>query len=501
MPDKVTLGMSASSSDMPPVAIASAGTDTIDKGDSEILRIAIAGAGTIGSGLITLLTTQSDYLAAQAGKTLVIAAVADPDSSKLTALSALSVPCYDDARAMVREVEADVLVELIGGADGPALQTVELALQRGWHVVTANKAMIAHHADDLCRKARSNHRVLRFEAAVAGGIPIIKTLREGMVASRLTSIRGILNGTCNYILSTMRQSGDDFDVILQQAQKLGYAEADPSFDIDGIDAAHKLAILSSLAWGVKVDFDSVHVEGIRSICFADICWGEELGYRLKHMALAQNDTQDDTQNDAQDDTQNDAKNNRGLTQRVHPCFIPMDDPLAGVEGVFNAVNLRGGAIGSLTLEGPGAGALPTAGAVVADLVDLARGNHVDLPVRKAKAKTIRWDHHRGSYYLRIDAVDRAGVIAEISAILSQRHISVKTIRQMPVSGRRAKEREAREREEGGREEGGRDATVPIIITTHECAEKDLHDALQAITGLQHVGVKPAMIRIEKSLSS
>ncbi len=446
------------------------------------LRVALAGAGTIGAGVIALLSDHRSSIMARSDYGISIVAIADPDVSKKPAsLSKPSPTWYTDARDMCRAIDADVVVELIGGADGPARESVDIALRRGLHVVTANKAMMAHHGDALQQLADDNKVALCFEAAVAGGIPVIKTLREGLVASRITSIRGILNGTCNYILSTMALNamspntdgdGGGFSDILAKAQEKGYAEADPSFDIDGVDAAHKLAILSSLAWGDTVDFKSVQVEGIRHISLDDMRCGQKLGYGLKHLAIARME--------------------KTLVQSVHPCFIRNDDPLAGVDGVFNAVTIAGDAIGRLTLEGPGAGALPTAGAVVADLVDIARGYSGNPPLSVAKAPVTTNDatvnnrtvnDRQGAYYVRINALDHSGVMADISAALGRYDISVKTISQTP------------DHDAGRGTPAGDGLVVPIVITTHKAQESHIRAALAKITHIKSVREPPVMIRI------
>lgn len=426
------------------------------------LKIAVAGLGTVGVGTLELLRKNGAQIAARCGRPIEIVAVAARDRDKDRGIDLGGLPWYDNAATMAAEADMDVLVELIGGADGAAKKAVEAAFDAGRHVVTANKALIAHHGTALARRAESKGCTLAYEAAVAGGIPIIKSLREGLAANGVTRVYGILNGTCNYILTTMRESGRGFDEVLGEAQRLGYAEADPSFDIDGIDAAHKLAILSALAFGHEVDFDGVHVEGVREVSALDIAFAEELGYRIKLLGIAQD-------------------RGNGVEQRVHPCMVAKGAPIAAVEGVFNAVVTEGDFIGSMLIEGPGAGAGPTASAVVADLMDIARGScqptfavpAVDL----APARSLAMESHVGSHYIRLTVRDRAGVIADIAAALRDEDISVESMLQ---HGR-------------GMEEGD---SVPVVITTHETSQGAMARALDCIAGLDAVLAPPRLIRIE-----
>ncbi|WP_455429109.1 homoserine dehydrogenase [Fodinicurvata halophila] len=328
------------------------------------LKLGIAGLGTVGSGVVRLIEENGTVLAERTGRPLVVSAVSARDRRKDRGLSLEGVRWYDDPLAMAAEEDLDIIVELVGGSDGIALDIVRTALEQGKSVVTANKAMMAHHGTELARLAESNQAALAYEAAVAGGIPAIKVLREGLAANQFVRIHGILNGTCNYILSTMRDTGREFGEVLAEAQKLGYAEADPSFDVDGIDAAHKLALLTALAFGTEVDFDSIQMEGIRSISSMDIAYAEELGYRIKLLGMAR-------------------RKNGQIEQRVHPCMVPLDNPLSQVDGVFNAVLAEGDFSGPIMIEGAGAGEGPTASAVVADLIDIARGLKLPpLPCRR-----------------------------------------------------------------------------------------------------------------------
>ena len=368
---------------------------------------------------------------------------------------------YDDARGLAGDNEVDVVCELIGGSDGIALELCGAAIAAGKHVVTANKALIAHHGTGLAARAEAGGVALAYEAAVAGGIPIVKALREGLAGNRISRVYGILNGTCNYILTAMRESGREFDDVLGEAQELGYAEADPSFDVDGVDAAHKLAILASLAFGSPLDFDSVHIEGIRHVSPLDIGYALELGYHIKLLGIA-------------------GRTERGLEQRVHPCMVSTSVPIAHVEGVFNAVVAEGDFVDSTMFGGRGAGAGPTASAVVADLVDIARGNVLpalgvpagDLVAIPAAAMS----EHFGAYYVRLMVVDRPGVMADVTAALRDAEVSVEALIQR------------------GRNPGD---VVPVVLTMHETREAAMRQALERIGDLEAVLDTPRMIRIEQ----
>jgi homoserine dehydrogenase len=426
---------------------------------SGVLRIAVAGLGTVGAGTIRLLQTNREVLTARCGRSLEVVAVSARDRAKDRGLDLSGIAWVDSAPALA-EAECDVVVELIGGADGPALELVRAALERGKPVVTANKALIAHHGAALAELAEGNGAALAFEAAVAGGIPIVKALREGLAANRLSRVYGILNGTCNYMLSDMRETARPFAEVLAEAQRLGYAEADPSFDVDGVDAAHKLAILASLAFGSRVDFASVHVEGIRQVSPIDIAFAEELGYRIKLLGIAR-------------------LGETGLEQRVHPCMVPRAAPIASVEGVLNAVVGEGDFVEGTVYEGRGAGAGPTASAVVADLLDIARGSRVPtFSVPAARLRTLApvpIERRVGAFYLRLMVVDRPGVIADVAAALRDHEVSMEALIQR-----------VRSREEA----------VPVVITTHDVVEASMAAALARIAALETVVEPPRMIRIE-----
>ena len=384
------------------------------------LRIGIAGVGTVGAGVISLLAENRDLIAARAGRPVQVVAVNARDRSKDRGVDLERYRWTDDAGAMAAADDVDVVVELIGGADGPAIALARKALAGGKGLVTANKAMIAHHGGELAAAAEAAGLPLKYEAAVAGGIPVIKALGGGAAANEISSLFGILNGTCNYILSEMETGGARFADVLKAAQALGYAEADPTFDIDGIDAAHKLAILASLGFGTALDFDAVETRGIREIEAVDIERAAALGYRVRLVGEAR-------------------LMNGKLLQRVHPVLVPMDHPLAKVTGSLNAVVADGNFVGRLTFEGAGAGAGPTASAVVADIIDIARGETGPAfgiaagDLRRARAA----DHEegKGRSYLRVAVADEPGVMADLTAILRDCGVSIESLIQRGEAGR------------------------------------------------------------------
>ena len=425
------------------------------------LRIGIAGLGTVGAGVVKLLAEHGRLLALRGGRPLKIVAVSARSKAKKREIDLTGLRWEKDPMALATAPDIDVVVELIGGSGGVARRLVQKALASGKHVVTANKALLAMHGAELAAAAEKKQSILAFEAAVAGGIPIIKALREGLVGNRVKRLYGILNGTCNYILTTMRETGRDFDVVLAEAQAAGYAEADPTFDVDGIDAAHKLAVLTGAAFGTRVDFAGVHVEGIRHVTSMDIQFAQELGYRIKLLGLAR-------------------ETRHGIEQRVHPCMVALDTPIAHIEGVFNAVVVEGDFVGTTMFQGRGAGQGPTASAVVADLVDVARGRHMPAFVvpadRLAIKKASPIDRHVGAYYMRLMVQDRPGVIAAVSGALAKERISLESMLQR------------------GRSESGE---VPVVLTTHETEEAAMRRALARIAKLGAVAEEPCVIRIEK----
>ncbi len=424
------------------------------------LSIGIAGLGTVGGGVLTMLRQNADLIAARAGRAIAVTAVSARDRTRDRGMDLSGLRWYDDPVALAGDANVDVVVEVIGGSEGPAKALVEAAMAAGKPVVTANKALLAVHGAALATAAEKAGVILAFEAAVAGGIPAIKALREGLAGNRISLVAGILNGTCNYILTVMRERGREFAEVLADAQKLGYAEADPAFDVDGIDAAHKLAILAALAFGRPVDFGSVYVEGIRRISALDIAFANELGYRIKLLGIAR-------------------ATEAGIETRVHPCMVPQSAPIARVDGVFNAVVAEGDFVGRVMLEGRGAGAGPTASAVVADLIDIARGRAT--PVWGAAsgalsaAPSVPMSAHVGAYYLRLMVVDRPGVIADVTAVLRDAGISLESMLQR------------------GRSPG---EAVPVVMVTHETGEASMRAALERIAALGAVLEPPALIRIE-----
>ena len=421
------------------------------------LRIGIAGLGTVGNGVVGLLAENGRLVAERAGRPIEIAAVTARRRQAERHPAVAQCRWVEDPLALAADPGIDVVVELIGGEEGVALDLARATLASGKSLVTANKAMLARWGTELGALARRHGGGLAFEAAVAGGIPVIKALREGLAGNRIERISGILNGTCNYILSTMRETGRHFDDVLAEAQRLGYAEADPGLDIDGHDAAHKLAVLASIAFGIPVDIDSVFVEGIRHIAPIDIEYAEELGYRVKLIGSA-------------------VRTERGVEQRVHPAMVRAEEPLARVDGVFNAVVIEGDAVGRLVLQGRGAGGGPTASAVVADLVDLAAGRRASsFPADSAGGGAVAIAEHRGASYLRLMVMDRPGVIADIAAELRNEKVSLEAMIQR-------------------RHQPG--ASVPIVLTTHPNEEAVLSRALARIAALDSVVEPPRMIRIE-----
>jgi len=425
------------------------------------LSIGIAGLGTVGAGTLALLAANAELIAARAGRPLAVTAVSARDRARDRGIALGNLRWFDDPAALARDPGIDVLVEAIGGADGPAREAVEAALGLGKPVVTANKAMLAVHGAALAALAEAKGAPLLFEAAVAGGIPAIKALREGLSANRIRRVCGILNGTCNHILTTMRGQAREFAEALAEAQRLGYAEADPSLDIDGIDAAHKLAILAALAFGRPVDFASVHVEGIRSVSALDIAFADQLGYRIKLIGIAE-------------------RTAAGIAARLHPVLVPVTAPIAHVDGVFNAVAFEGDFAGRVMLEGRGAGAGPTASAIVADLIDIARGR-ITPPFGIAGGllsaePSVPIAARQGAYYLRLMVVDRPGVIADVSAVLRDHAVSLESLLQR------------------GRSPG---EAVPVVLTTHVCEEAAMAAALARIGALDAVIAPPTMLRIEQ----
>ena len=428
------------------------------------IKIGVLGLGTVGAGVVKILQTHGEEMRERVGAGLVLAAIADTDLTRpREGIDITRLPLVADARRVLDDPEIQIVVELIGGLE-PARTFILKALAAGKHVVTANKALLAHHGPELFEEARRRRLWLGFEAAVAGGIPLIRAVRDGLPANRIRSASGIVNGTCNYILTKMTDEGRDFAEVLKEAQARGYAEADPTLDIEGLDSAHKLQILAMLAFRTSVDLDDIYTEGITGVTQADVVNARELGYRIKLLAIAK-------------------ASDGGLEVRVHPTMIPAASPMAAVSGVFNAVFITGDNVGDLMFYGRGAGQLPTASAVWSDTLEIARRvAHAipalpeDLPVTAAVPLALkRMDDIRSAYYLRVMALDRPGVLAQVAGILGKHDISLVSVLQ--------KERAERE-------------AVPVVMMTHEARERDMRAALAAIDTLPVVAGRTTMIRVE-----
>jgi len=423
------------------------------------LRIGLAGLGTVGAGVVKLLADNAELITRRAGRPIVVTAVSARDRSRNRGVDLGGIAWVDDATALAARDDVDVVVELVGGADGPALTLARRTLERGKPLVTANKAMLAHHGLELAATAEAAGLPLKYEAAVAGGIPIIKALVEGAAANRIARVYGLMNGTCNYILSRMEAEGLDFGPVLADAQALGFAEADPSFDIDGIDTAHKLSILAALAFGSRIDFASVACEGIRAISATDIAQAAALGFRIKLVGLAE-------------------ASDGALFQRVHPALVPLAHPLATTSGPLNAVVIEGDPVGRLFFQGRGAGEGPTASAVVADLIDIARGDVrqpfgmpvADLAALPAAAGADR----RGRYYIRLTVADRPGVLAEITAALRDSGVSIERLVQPGVSA---------------------SGDALVVMVTHDGSEGQVADALARMAASPACTARPVMMHI------
>ncbi len=439
--------------------------------DYKPLRLGIAGLGTVGSGLLALLRENGAAIEAKCRRPIEVRGVSARSRHKKRESDHGKAGWFDDAAELAVSEDIDVFVELIGGDGGPALESVKAALLAGKHVVTANKALLARHGPELAALAEKQGVALNFEAAVAGGIPIVKTLRESLLGNSITRVYGILNGTSNYILTRMQREGLAFDEALSEAQALGYAETDPTFDVDGQDAAHKLSLLAALAFGVQPDFDAVHLEGIRGITPADFDAAEELGYRIKLLAVA-------------------VKTAGGIEARVSPTMIPKSSALAGVDGVLNCVAVEGDFAGHIILAGPGAGARPTASSVASDIIDIARG-HIGpsfiLPAAQLQAQhRSQMRTHEGGYYIRLSVFDRPGAIAAIATRMAEQRISLESIVQ---------KREAPDLPGFGRPGNEGDPT-PVVMITHRTREVLLRAALESIVADGYVEGAPQMVRIE-----
>lgn len=432
---------------------------------AQLIRIGIAGLGTVGAAVLRILAEHSSQLELRAGQKLVVAGVSARSRTKDRGVDISALQWFDDPIALARSPDIDLFVELIGGEDGPALAAVTAALQSGKSVVTANKALLASHGMALAALAEANNVCIGFEAAVAGGIPAIKVLREALAGNNITRVSGILNGTCNYILSRMENEGLSFADCLREAQKLGYAESDPTFDIGGFDTAHKLALLTTLAFGVGIDRDAIHIEGIESITLSDIRAAEELGFRIKLLGVAE-------------------RTSRGIEQRVHPTMVAKSSTLAQVMGVLNAVSIDADNVGRITLSGPGAGGAATASSVVSDLTDLAAGTTqkpLGLPVASlSTAVRMEMQRHEGGYYIRLNVQDRPGAVAAIATRMAERQISMESIVQRHAGPRLAAS-----------------GPVPVVLITYATSENLVREALDEVERDGFLDDKPQIFRIER----
>ena len=435
------------------------------------IQVGLLGIGTVGSGVFNVLQRNQSEIVRRAGRGIEIAMVADLDTARAQAAVGPDVKVVSDARAVIANPDIDVVIELIGGY-GIAKQLVLEAIEAGKHVVTANKALLAVHGTEIFAAASRKGVMVMFEAAVAGGIPIIKSLREGLSANRIQWIAGIINGTTNFILSEMRDKGLDFDVVLKEAQTLGYAEADPTFDIEGVDAAHKAALMSAMAFGVPVQFDKAYVEGITKLGATDIKYAEQLGYRIKLLGITK-------------------KTDKGIELRVHPTLVPIKRLIANVEGAMNAVMVHGDAVGTTLYYGKGAGSEPTASAVIADLVDIARLHSADAaqrvphlafqPHAMSNTPVLGMGEVVTSYYLRLNVADEAGVLANVTSILAKAGISIDAVLQREAD-----------------EVGGEGATqTDLIILTHDTREGIMNAALAQMQALPTVLAPIVRIRKEE----
>ncbi|SHK59735.1 homoserine dehydrogenase [Shimia gijangensis] len=422
------------------------------------LRLGIAGLGTVGVGVIKIVRQKANLLAQRTGRPVVITAVSARSRDKDRGVSLSDYAWEDDPVALAKRDDVDVFVELMGGHEGPAKDSIEAAIASGKDVVTANKALLAHHGHALATAAEDKDLVIRFEAAVAGGIPVIKALTEGLAGNDITRVMGVMNGTCNYILTRMQDAGLPYDEVFAEADALGFLEADPNLDVGGIDAGHKLSLLSSIAFGTEVDFDGVELEGIQRISIEDIEQAEDLGYKIKLLGVAQ-------------------MTGRGLEQRMSPCLVPADSPLGQLKGGTNMVVIEGDAVEQVVLRGPGAGEGPTASAVMGDVCDIARGLRIStfgVPVGTlTKAKSAQ-SNSPAPYYLHLTLEDKPGALAKIATVLGENGISIDRMRQTRHS----------------------DANAPVLIVTHKTQRAALDAAVDAMNATGVMVNAPVALRIE-----
>ena len=422
------------------------------------LRLGIAGLGTVGVGVIKIIQEKLSTLEARTGKKIIISAVSARSKTKQRGINLTPYQWEKDPVSLAKRDDVDIFIELIGGHDGVAKEAVEVAIRQGKDVVTANKALLAHHGHQLALKAEENGSILRFEAAVAGGIPVIKSLTEGLAGNSINRIMGVMNGTCNYILTRMESSGLSYEEVFSEANNLGYLEADPNLDIGGIDAAHKLSILSSIAFGTEVNFNGVELDGIDKITINDIHQAADMGFRIKLLGVSQ-------------------MTSSGLEQRMSPCLVPAASPLGQLEGGTNMIVIDGDQVGQIVLRGAGAGEGPTASAVISDVADIARG--IRLATFGQPAKTLTKvlsskSQTPAPYYLRMLLHDEPGALAKITKILSEFNVSIDRMRQY----------------------GHSDENAPVLIVTHEIKHEDLMQAIQEMPDTKVLKAQPVAIRIE-----
>ena len=426
------------------------------------LRLGLAGLGTVGLGVVKIVQSQADLIAARTGRVVQITAVSARDRTKNRDADLSAYAWEADPVALARRDDVDVFVEVMGGHDGPAKAATEAAIAAGKDVVTANKALLAHHGQALALAAEAQGRVIRFEAAVAGGIPVIKALTEGLAANRIKRVMGVMNGTCNYILTRMQSAGLPYDVVFEEARQLGYLEADPNLDVGGIDAGHKLSLLAAIAFGTRVSFDAVELEGIGNVSIDDIRLAEDMGYRIKLLGVAQ-------------------MTGRGLEQRMTPCLVPSASPLGQLQGGTNMVVLEGDAVGQIVLRGAGAGMGPTASAVMADVIDIARDIRLPtfgIPATQLAQPTAASSATPAPYYLRMTLLDKPGALAKIATCLGEAGISIDQMRQLHRPDDQAQ-------------------NAIVLIVTHKAAPADVAHALSQFGPTGVLVGAPVAIRIEE----
>jgi len=422
------------------------------------LRLGIAGLGTVGIGIVKIVQRHADLLTARTGRGVAITAVSARDRKKNRDADLSAYAWEDDPVALARRDDVDVLVEVMGGADGPAKDATEAAIAAGKDVVTANKAMLAHFGNDLAQAAEAAGRVIRFEAAVAGGIPIVKALTEGLAGNEIRRVMGVMNGTCNYILTRMESAGLPYDTVFEEARQLGYLEADPSLDVGGIDAGHKLALLAAIAFGTRVSFDDVRLQGIERISIDDIRRAGDMGFRIKLLGVAQ-------------------MTGRGLEQRMSPCLVPADSPLGQLQGGTNMVVVEGDSVGQIVMRGAGAGEGPTASAVMADVIEIARGIRISTfgqPAATLRAVQPAAVAAPAPYYLRMELLDKPGALAKVAAALGEAGISIDRMRQY----------------------GHETASAPVLIVTHRTTPDAIEHAISDFAATGVVQGPPVALRIE-----